>query len=92
MRGERVLWNAERARDVAGWKSFWLMPDKQSEGLEPRRLRKCGKTRESCFYFHNSRYIEINDGAMTLPAKLRRAHCWWTFSLLPNLNFRSAFA
>jgi hypothetical protein len=51
------------------------VPDEQTEGLEPRRLRKRGKTGESRFYFHKSRYIEINDGAMTFlmgaPALLR---------------------
>jgi hypothetical protein len=41
------------------------VPDEQTEGLEPRRLRKRGQTGESRFYFHKSRYIEINDGAMT---------------------------
>ncbi len=65
MGGERVLWNAERAGDVAGRQTLGLVPDEQAEGLEPRRLRKRGKTGESRFYFHKSRYIEIYDGAMT---------------------------
>jgi class 3 adenylate cyclase len=39
----------------------------EAEGLEPRRLRKRGQTGESRFYFHKSRYIEINDGGMTFP-------------------------
>ncbi|KAF0211256.1 MAG: hypothetical protein FD172_2059 [Methylocystaceae bacterium] len=55
MGGERVLWNAERPRDVAGRQTLGLVPDEQTEGLEPRRLRKRGQTG----------YIEINDGAMT---------------------------
>jgi hypothetical protein len=41
--------------------------DEQAEGFEPRRLRKRGQTGESRFYFHKSRYIEINDSAMTIP-------------------------
>ncbi|KAF0122927.1 MAG: hypothetical protein FD139_1619 [Methylocystaceae bacterium] len=65
MGGERVLWNAERPRDVAGRQTLGLVPDEQTEGLEPRRLRKRGQTGERRFYFHKSRYIEINDGAMT---------------------------
>ena len=85
MGGERVLRNAERPRHVAGRQTLGLVPDEQTEGLEPRRLRKRGKTGESRFYFHKSRYIEINDGAMTFlmgaPALLRarssvtQAHC-----------------
>lgn len=39
MGGERVLWNAERPRDVAGRQTLGLVPDEQTEGLEPRRLR-----------------------------------------------------
>ena len=65
MGGERVLRNAERAGDLAGRQTLGFVPDEQTEGLEPRRLRKRGKTGESRFYFHKSRYIEINDGAMT---------------------------
>lgn len=52
MGGQRVLWNAERAGDVAGRQTLGLVPDEQAEGLEPRRLRKRGKTGESRFYFH----------------------------------------
>jgi len=92
MRGERVLRNAQRACDVAGRQTFGLMPNEQPEGLEPRWLRKRGKTGESRFYFHNSRYIEICDGAMTLPAKLRQAHCWRPFALSPQTEFQERFA
>lgn len=67
MGGERVLWNAERAGDVAGRQTLGLVTDEQAEGFEPRRLRKRGQTGESRFYFHKSRYIEINDSAMTIP-------------------------
>ena len=73
---QRVLRHAERARDVARRQSLRLMPHEQAKGVEPGRLRQRREAGEGGFHFHNSRYIEIDDGSMTFQRRAPQRHCW----------------
>lgn len=56
---ERVRRNLQKTRQIAGCKTIRFVPDQCPERFQPGGLRKRSERRNSFFYFHKSRFMEI---------------------------------